>query len=195
MSRDQFDVIVVGAGPAGSSLAARLGRRGIRVALLERKRFPRHKPCGEFMTPECLPALADLGLADKLEELGARRVHGMRLCGHGAAAAGRYVPIGSARAPVDHGYAVRRERFDEALLDAARAYPSVEVFEGTGVDGVLRAPGGAIEGVTLAAPSGAQAHPHSGHTRGRGEGSRGRAPEASPLRGGSAGIGPGGASL
>lgn len=152
MSQDPFDVIVVGAGPAGSSLAARLGRRGFRVALLERKRFQRHKACGEFMSPECLPALADLGLADKLDELGARRVHGMRLCGHGASSAGRYVPIGSARAPVDHGYAVRRERFDAALLDAARAHPSVEVFEGFGVDGILRGPSGVVEGVSVATP-------------------------------------------
>ncbi len=45
-----FDVIVIGAGPAGSTAAYRLARRGARVALLDRATFPRDKPCGGGIT-------------------------------------------------------------------------------------------------------------------------------------------------
>ena len=47
---ERFDVIVVGAGPAGSTLAHRLATEGVRVALLDKARFPRDKPCGGGIT-------------------------------------------------------------------------------------------------------------------------------------------------
>ena len=47
---EQFDAIVVGAGPAGSTAAFRLSRAGARVLLLDRERFPRDKPCGGGLT-------------------------------------------------------------------------------------------------------------------------------------------------
>jgi geranylgeranyl reductase family protein len=51
---ERFDVVVVGAGPAGSTTAYRLSRAGARVALLERARFPRDKPCGGGLTERAL---------------------------------------------------------------------------------------------------------------------------------------------
>ena len=58
------DVMIVGAGPAGSSIALRLARAGVDVALLERSRFPRTKVCGEYLSPGALLALRDLDCAD-----------------------------------------------------------------------------------------------------------------------------------
>jgi flavin-dependent dehydrogenase len=55
-----FDLIVIGAGPAGTSAAISAARRGASVLLLERGRFPRHKVCGEFVSAESLGLLADL---------------------------------------------------------------------------------------------------------------------------------------
>ena len=46
-----FDLIVVGAGPAGSTLAHLMAGQGARVLLLDRARFPRDKPCGGAVTP------------------------------------------------------------------------------------------------------------------------------------------------
>ena len=59
----RFDVLVVGAGPAGSIAALVLARAGAQVALLDKARFPRDKACGDFIGPRGLQVLADLGAA------------------------------------------------------------------------------------------------------------------------------------
>ena len=56
----QYDLIVAGAGPAGSACAITAARAGARVLLLEKERFPRHKVCGEFVSPESLALLQSL---------------------------------------------------------------------------------------------------------------------------------------
>jgi len=56
------DVLIIGAGLAGSSLAAALASQGWDVLLVERDRFPRHKVCGEFLSPEVQRSLQALGL-------------------------------------------------------------------------------------------------------------------------------------
>src|SRR5271155_1190883 len=59
-SASMYDLIVIGAGPAGSSAAITCARSGAHVLLLERGRFPRQKVCGEFVSAESLTLLADL---------------------------------------------------------------------------------------------------------------------------------------
>ncbi|HTI33597.1 MAG TPA: FAD-dependent monooxygenase, partial [Miltoncostaea sp.] len=54
---EQFDVVVVGAGPGGSTAAYRMARGGARVLLLDRARFPRDKPCGGGLTGRALKSL------------------------------------------------------------------------------------------------------------------------------------------
>jgi len=56
----QYDLIVAGAGPAGSACAITAARAGAQVLLLEKDRFPRHKVCGEFVSPESLGLLKGL---------------------------------------------------------------------------------------------------------------------------------------
>jgi geranylgeranyl reductase family protein len=62
--RRSFDVLVVGAGPAGSIAALVLARAGASVALLDKAQFPRDKACGDFVGPRGLQVLADLGIAE-----------------------------------------------------------------------------------------------------------------------------------
>ena len=54
---ERFDAIVVGAGPAGSTVALRLARAGASVLLLDRERFPRDKPCGGGLTERAVKQL------------------------------------------------------------------------------------------------------------------------------------------
>jgi len=64
--QSDFDVIIAGAGPAGSSAAIHLALQGARVLLAEQKKFPRPKLCGEFISPECLPHFQRLGVFDQM---------------------------------------------------------------------------------------------------------------------------------
>jgi menaquinone-9 beta-reductase len=56
------DVVVVGAGPAGSATATHLARHGLRVSLLEKSKFPREKVCGDGLTPRGTRQLIRLGI-------------------------------------------------------------------------------------------------------------------------------------
>jgi flavin-dependent dehydrogenase len=62
-----FDVIIAGAGPAGSSAAIHLARNRLNVLLVEQKKFPRAKLCGEFISPECERHFETLGVADAIK--------------------------------------------------------------------------------------------------------------------------------
>lgn len=115
----QCDVLVIGAGPAGSALANQLARAGFEVRLADRKAFPREKPCGEFLSPECAPYLTALGLQEPLAALGPKMVRGMRLHGAGVKALGHFRGLGAHAATATAGFGIRRSRFDHMLQDAA----------------------------------------------------------------------------
>lgn len=67
---EPWDVAIVGAGPAGSICALHLARRGYRVLVMERHRFPRDKACGDLLIPDSLDALRRAGLYDRVRALG-----------------------------------------------------------------------------------------------------------------------------
>jgi len=69
-----FDVVVVGAGPAGSSASIVLARGGRRVLLLEKARFPRPKVCGEFLSPDAVSSLRTLGVLAAVEHARPERI-------------------------------------------------------------------------------------------------------------------------
>ncbi|GGD57424.1 NAD(P)/FAD-dependent oxidoreductase [Paenibacillus nasutitermitis] len=73
------DVIVLGGGVAGSSVALALAKKGWDTLLLDRQRFPRHKVCGEFLSPESQRMLHALGMREPLEQLGPSLIRRTRL--------------------------------------------------------------------------------------------------------------------
>jgi menaquinone-9 beta-reductase len=75
------DVAIIGAGPAGSTLAALLARRGVSVALFDRDAFPRDKLCGEFLSYDALPILRPLGVVDAIDAAGAPHIERCRVIG------------------------------------------------------------------------------------------------------------------
>jgi len=76
------DVIVVGAGPGGSTTAYHLAQHGLRVLLLEKTEFPREKVCGDGLTPRAVKQLVKLGV-DTSAEAGWLRNKGLRVIGAG----------------------------------------------------------------------------------------------------------------
>ncbi len=108
------DVLIVGGGPAGSTLAGLLASSGLKVELLDRARFPRPKPCGEFLNPGALRLLKRLALLDIVRGLGPATIHGWRLVTEREASANGAYPEGV------FGYGISRLLLDKALLDEAR---------------------------------------------------------------------------
>ncbi|HTG53558.1 MAG TPA: FAD-dependent oxidoreductase, partial [Gemmatimonadaceae bacterium] len=87
------DVIVCGGGPAGSSAAWHLARAGARVTLLDRARFPREKPCAEYLSPEASRILDAMGVLERCERAGAAHLAGMAIrAPSGALATGSQLP-------------------------------------------------------------------------------------------------------
>ena len=74
MMNKNSHLAIVGAGPSGASVAIRLARKGFRVTLIERERFPRHKLCGEFISPECLRHFRELGVFEEMLAAGGERI-------------------------------------------------------------------------------------------------------------------------
>ena len=73
------DVIIAGAGPAGSALAGLLALEGMDVVVLDRAEFPRTKPCGECINPGGVSALTRLGLLDVVQKCSPVRLAGWDL--------------------------------------------------------------------------------------------------------------------
>src|SRR5262247_4136676 len=78
---DSADVIVVGAGPGGSTAAYHLARHGLNVLLLEKSEFPREKVCGDGLTPRAVKQLVSMGVDTDGE--GWTRNRGLRVIGGG----------------------------------------------------------------------------------------------------------------
>ena len=76
-----MEVAVVGAGPAGSTLAILLASRGVNVTLFDKEAFPRDKLCGEFLSYDALPILDPLGVLDAIDQAGAPRIERCRVIG------------------------------------------------------------------------------------------------------------------
>jgi len=104
-----WDVVVVGAGPAGAMVALELGRRGCAVLLLERQSFPRWKVCGACMNGAAQGVLAHAGLGGLVARAGAPRLTELRMTGWRR----------SASVALHSSVALSREALDYALVQAA----------------------------------------------------------------------------
>ncbi|MFC4148359.1 geranylgeranyl reductase family protein [Micromonospora mangrovi] len=108
---DEFDVVVVGAGPAGAAAALGATRAGARVLLLDRSDFPRDKACGDGIAAHALDVLAELGVTGAVD--GYAPLPALRLVAPGGGAVARALPRPA--------YTVPREVFDARLVAAAVA--------------------------------------------------------------------------
>jgi menaquinone-9 beta-reductase len=148
----EADVIVVGAGPAGSTTAYYLAQAGLDVLLLEKCQFPREKVCGDGLTPRAVKALVAMGVPIS-EDDGWLRNKGLRVVG-----AGMRLELPWPELTSYPGYGLVRTRmdFDQRLVQRARE-AGAHLIEGVTVTGPVRDDRtGRIVGVTARPDGGEQ---------------------------------------
>ncbi len=145
----RLDAIVVGAGPAGSATALLLARAGADVLLLDRARFPRDKPCSEYLSPETTRVLGrlDPDVLAEVEQCAPARLYGMKVVApDGTVMIGRFSARHRWPSPGPCGLALPRPVLDTILRRAAeragavvREETAVEdlVYDRAGVGGVI----------------------------------------------------------
>src|SRR5881396_422977 len=141
---DRWDVVVVGAGPAGATTALLLARAGASVLLVDRARFPRDKACSEYLSPATTEILQRLGggILDAVEGSAHAKLYGMKVVAPcGAAMCGRF-----RGGPRPYSFALPRTTFDTILISAAGRAGAV-VREGVTVENLVWEKG-AVAGVT-----------------------------------------------
>ena len=126
-------IVIVGAGPAGTSLAIRLALKGISPLLIERESFPRQKLCGEFISPECLSHFSDLGVSDSMLSAGGDHIFETRFYEPD----GKSISVPSKLFGGGSALSLSRARMDLNLLDRAKAV-GVTVLEETKAAGLSR---------------------------------------------------------
>jgi menaquinone-9 beta-reductase len=141
---DSADVVIVGAGPAGSSLAYYLATTGLDVLVLEKSTFPREKVCGDGLTPRAVKALTSMGVPIAATD-GWLRNKGLRIIGGGGRIELDWPDLSSYP-----GYGLVRTRtdFDQILARHAQK-AGARLLEGVNVTGpLLDDRTGRITGVT-----------------------------------------------
>lgn len=154
---DGWQVIVVGGGPAGASAAWHCAQAGLAVCLVDRARFPRAKPCAEYVSPEGSRILDRMGALSPLERGGATYLTGMVVhAPSGGRIHGEFAAHHGYRGFRDRGLGIRREFLDALLLDRARA-AGVEVLEEARVTQLRHDAHGQVNGVDIATDTGTRA--------------------------------------
>ncbi|MEU9718292.1 NAD(P)/FAD-dependent oxidoreductase [Streptomyces sp. NPDC047976] len=148
---DGYDVVISGASLAGSTAAILLARRGVRVALLERRSDPEAYKvlCTHSMTANAAPVLDELGLLPALEKAGAVRNEARWYTRWGWIHP-RSAPAGPA---LQYGYNVRRSTLDPLIRARAAETPGVDLLLGHQVTGLVTEAGRTV-GVRARTPQG-----------------------------------------
>lgn len=135
MNGRNCDVLIVGAGPAGSSAALSLAGSGLSAILVDRSAFPRDKICGDALSVDVVNQLGKLSptLAARFNATPKIASGGVRIF----APSGQSVDLPfRSHDSAEHGYVCRRVDFDNVLLEEVRAQSAAEVIEGCRVEDV-----------------------------------------------------------
>ena len=128
------EAIVVGGGPAGSTIAAALAEAGHRVLLLDKARFPRHKPCSDYISAGAVQLLDQMGVRNEMIAAGAHQMEAMIVhAPNGSTFTANFAKAEPGRAALG----LTRQRFDHLLMERAKC-AGVDVIERAHVREVMR---------------------------------------------------------
>lgn len=129
---DEYDVIVVGGGPAGSICAYILGQNRVKVLLIEKSQFPRDKTCGDFISARLSDKMKRLGVYDSVK-MAPHSIIDDLLFSHPVI--GSFLIKESLNRSCSTGFVCKRENLDMILFEEAKKY--VDVLEGIKIKGLL----------------------------------------------------------
>src|ERR1700689_1387510 len=135
LSSQSFDVIVIGGGPAGSTVSTLLAQHGCKVVLFERERFPRFH-IGESLIPETYWVLKRLGMLEKMRASPFVKKYSVQFVNAAGKQSAPFYFWDNKPHECSQTWQVVRSEFDKMLLDNAREH-GVEVHEGVRVLDVL----------------------------------------------------------
>ncbi len=130
-----YDIIIIGAGPAGTSAALFLEKQGYQIALLDQARFPRDKVCGEFISPAADNILSELDVLDAIEAENPIRLRGVALSAYERSWVQVDYPTSTEGADMT-SLSMERSALDNILLNRVRG-SQVEFMEGFKVTDLL----------------------------------------------------------
>jgi flavin-dependent dehydrogenase len=141
-------VLIVGGGPAGAAAACFLARAGLDVVIVDRARFPRDKPCAEYLSPQASRILEAMGALSIIEASAPAQLGGMIVrAPNGERIRGDFVATHGFTGFRDRGLAIRRRILDAILLDRARA-AGARVIEGARITDLVRDASGRVTGAS-----------------------------------------------
>jgi menaquinone-9 beta-reductase len=144
MQATKFDVIIVGAGPAGAACAIKLADSGLKIALLDKASFPRDKTCGDALSIDVINQLAMLSdkLAADFRALSAKvPSYGVKIFSPNH----QHVDIPFLyKSQKSCGYICQRMDFDNLLFQHLKEFGNIQVFENCAVEKVVRQPDGVV---------------------------------------------------
>lgn len=140
---EHFDLIIVGAGPAGCTLALHLAESGLKIAMIEKDRFPRSKICGDALSGKVINILRRIpgnAFNDFIENIPKVPSHGIRFMSPSMQTLD--VPFGNSSFPGDiaPGYVCSRKVFDQFLFSHVVKCPQINILQGIRVLSVKRGP-------------------------------------------------------
>jgi len=147
-SRESVQAIVVGGGPAGAATAWALASQGLDVVVVDKARFPRDKPCAEYLSPQGSRILDAMGVLKRVELAGAAQLAGMRVRSpDGGIIHGEFAAQHGFSGFRDRGLALRRRHLDPILQGAARD-AGASIRDGVSLQSLIR-DGDTVRGVVV----------------------------------------------
>jgi geranylgeranyl reductase family protein len=135
IEKKEFDIIIIGGGPAGSVAGLYAARNGLKTLLLEKEKFPRDKVCGDALSGKSVMILRDLNLLDKIQELPGAYIQNIIFSSPNH----YYFNIDLKKTKLKEtpkGFVIRRKIFDQFLFNLAKKNVS-DYIEGFNVTGII----------------------------------------------------------